>query len=202
MRPRKSPRRRETAAAPAIRTLSSASRRAPLPGSAPGTCFAGPHFPWSPPLAPPTPLRLPPADASVVGSFAFFVGLRRSASGRRGAVADDARFSPRCWDDARRSALATIAFSHDLDPDPGAAFVALRRAGFEVTMMPEKFRSLLAHPEDDFMEVSIEGTDDDKVVDAIINEINTIVDCCGGLCFECGPIPSDRLPFEDFDQPK
>src|SRR5215813_11863112 len=30
------------------------------PDSASGTCFAGPHFPWSPPLAPPTPLRLAP----------------------------------------------------------------------------------------------------------------------------------------------
>jgi hypothetical protein len=29
-----------------------------LPGSAPGTCFADPHSPWSPPLAPPAPLRL------------------------------------------------------------------------------------------------------------------------------------------------
>src|SRR5262249_27325069 len=31
-----------------------------LPGSAPGTCFAGPHFPWSPPLAPLAPLWLAP----------------------------------------------------------------------------------------------------------------------------------------------
>src|SRR2546421_6384905 len=28
-----------------------------LSGSAPGTCFAGPHSPWSPPFAPPAPLR-------------------------------------------------------------------------------------------------------------------------------------------------
>src|SRR6266567_3472797 len=30
-----------------------------LSGSAPGTCFAGPHSPWSPPFAPPAPLRPP-----------------------------------------------------------------------------------------------------------------------------------------------
>src|ERR1700730_11629329 len=40
-----------------------------LPGSAPGTCFAGPHFPWSPPLAPPAPLWLaPPRIAPQQGS--------------------------------------------------------------------------------------------------------------------------------------
>src|SRR5215472_2071059 len=30
------------------------------PGSASGTCFAGPHSPWSPPFAPPTPRRIAP----------------------------------------------------------------------------------------------------------------------------------------------
>src|ERR1700716_1301489 len=29
-------------------------------GSVPRAWFAGPHFPWSPPLAPPAPLRMPP----------------------------------------------------------------------------------------------------------------------------------------------
>ena len=47
--------------------------------------------------------------------------------------------------------LATIVFSGDLDPDPAAAAVALARAGFWVTMMPEKARSQLAHPRDDIM---------------------------------------------------
>src|SRR6476660_8069294 len=31
-----------------------------LSGSASGTCFAVPHSPWSPPLAPPAPLRVAP----------------------------------------------------------------------------------------------------------------------------------------------
>src|SRR5436309_14585839 len=31
-----------------------------LPGSESGACFAGSHFPWSPPLAPPTPQRIAP----------------------------------------------------------------------------------------------------------------------------------------------
>jgi hypothetical protein len=43
-------------------------------------------------------------------------------------------------------------------------------------MMPEKFQSRLAHPEDYFIEASIDGTYDDKIVDAIMDEINAIVD--------------------------
>jgi hypothetical protein len=42
--------------------------------------------------------------------------------------------------------------------------------------MPEKIRPRLAHPEDDFMEASIDGIDDDKIVGAIMNEIDAIVD--------------------------
>src|SRR6516162_4674158 len=99
--------------------------------------------------------------------------------------------------------MGTIAFSGDLDPDPDSAAVALRKAGFEVTMMPEKFRSRLAHPQDDFIEASKDGTDDEKTVGAIMDEINAIVDRYEGLCGECGSIPSDHIPFEDlFGRPK
>src|SRR6266700_5082496 len=35
-----------------------------FPGSAPGACFAGPHSPWPPPLAPPTPQRIAPPCSS------------------------------------------------------------------------------------------------------------------------------------------
>jgi hypothetical protein len=92
--------------------------------------------------------------------------------------------------------IGSIAFGGDLDPDPSSAAVALRKAGFEVTMMPEKFRPRLAHPEDYFMEASIDGTYDDKIVDAIMDEIDEIVEGYGGLCCECGLIPSDYVPFE------
>src|ERR1700682_3909696 len=34
------------------------------PGSASGACFAGPHSPWPPPLAPPTPQRIAPPCSS------------------------------------------------------------------------------------------------------------------------------------------
>jgi hypothetical protein len=64
----------------------------------------------------------------------------------------------------RARIIGSIAFSGEFDPDPHGAVVARRRAGFEVTRMPEKFRSRLAHPEDKFMEASIDGVDDDKIV--------------------------------------
>ena len=35
-----------------------------LPGSESGACFAGPHSPWSPPFAPPTPQRIAPLCSS------------------------------------------------------------------------------------------------------------------------------------------
>ena len=43
--------------------------------------------------------------------------------------------------------IGTIAFSGELDPDLSSAAIALRKAGFEVTMMPEEFQSRLVHPE-------------------------------------------------------
>jgi hypothetical protein len=52
--------------------------------------------------------------------------------------------------------------------------------------MPEKFRSRLAHPEDDFMEASIDGIHDDKIVGAVMHEIDAIVGRYGGACCECG----------------
>src|SRR5262249_57447921 len=39
-----------------------------LPGAASGACFAGPHSPWSPPLAPPAPLRLAPPQIAPQGA--------------------------------------------------------------------------------------------------------------------------------------
>ena len=52
--------------------------------------------------------------------------------------------------------VVAITFAGGLDPDPVAAADALRKAGYEVTMMPEKFRSSLGHPTDYFMEASID----------------------------------------------
>jgi hypothetical protein len=97
--------------------------------------------------------------------------------------------------------MGEIVFAGGLDPDPVAAADALRKAGYEVTMMPGKFRSSLEHPKDYFIEASIDGTDDDKIINAIWNEINAIVDQYGGLCDPCGPIPPGHVPFADFFEP-
>lgn len=53
--------------------------------------------------------------------------------------------------------------------DVDAAAAELRRAGYEVFRMPEKYGGLLAHPLDDFIEAHthIEGADNDKVIDAL-----------------------------------
>src|SRR5258708_12188929 len=40
-----------------------------LRGSASGTCFAGPHSPWSPPFAPPAPWQLAPPRILRSGSL-------------------------------------------------------------------------------------------------------------------------------------
>src|SRR5262249_27821322 len=50
-----------------------------LPGSVPGTCFAGAYSLWPPPFAPPTPLRPPPQRAF----FALFAGLPLTPEGRQ-----------------------------------------------------------------------------------------------------------------------
>jgi hypothetical protein len=94
--------------------------------------------------------------------------------------------------------MGWIAFAGDLDdpPDPDAAAVALRRVGFHVTRMPEKFRTRLAHPRDDFLMALIGGTivDEMKTMVAVMGEINRIVDGYGGLCGEVDIFPLDDVP--------
>ena len=46
------------------------------------------------------------------------------------------------------------------------------------------------------LEVLIEGRDDPKVINAVMQEVDTIVDAYGGLCAQCGPVPSNYAPFE------
>lgn len=81
----------------------------------------------------------------------------------------------------------------DFNPDLAAA--ELREAGYEVFLLPDKYSIQLAHPLDQFIEAVIVGPDDAKVIDAISNEIETIVGKYGGLCIECGPIGRDYVPF-------
>jgi hypothetical protein len=46
----------------------------------------------------------------------------------------------------------------------------------------------LDHPLDDFLEVVIEGPNDFKIMDAIMDEITAIVWRFGGYCNSCGPL--------------
>jgi hypothetical protein len=64
------------------------------PGSASGTCFAGPHSPWSPPLAPPAPPRIAP-----LCSLASRLLWRRPTSRARASSAT----APRLPDADRRT---------------------------------------------------------------------------------------------------
>jgi hypothetical protein len=90
-----------------------------------------------------------------------------------------------------------IAFGFQCDGfDPDGAEIALRRAGFDVIRMPEKFWSRLELP-DDFILVTTDGPDDDKFTGAVMDEINAIVNRYGGLLDEWGAIDPNRGPFEE-----
>jgi hypothetical protein len=94
---------------------------------------------------------------------------------------------------------AIVIFTGDLDPDPEAAAEALRKAGYEVAKMPEKFRPLLAHPRDDFFEVTKPVVCDLKDImneaDIMMDELNKLVDRYGAIADDCGPIDVDHIPF-------
>jgi hypothetical protein len=95
---------------------------------------------------------------------------------------------------------ATVVFGGETDPDPAAAAAALREAGYEVVMMPEKFRSRLVHPRDDFIEVTkrIVGDEvNDAMVIEMMHDVDTIVDRYGGWCDDGGQIDEDHIPFSD-----
>jgi hypothetical protein len=93
--------------------------------------------------------------------------------------------------------MATVVFSGDLDPDPAAAAAALRKAGYEVVMMPEKFRKPLDHPRDDFMEVTkcIVGDEVEQAIDAMMADVEVLVRRYGAMCNDCGQINEHHVPF-------
>jgi hypothetical protein len=86
----------------------------------------------------------------------------------------------------------------DVELDVDVAAGALRKAGYEVNRTPDQYGGRLEHPLDDFLELRIEGPDDDKIITAIMNEVNAIVEQYGGLCYECGPVDPDQAPFADW----
>jgi hypothetical protein len=82
---------------------------------------------------------------------------------------------------------------------PGAAAVALARLGYEVVLMPERFRPMLCLWRDDFLEASkrVNGSSFAAVMreaDKMMDEVNDIVDRFGGHCVECGYVPDEHIP--------
>jgi hypothetical protein len=86
--------------------------------------------------------------------------------------------------------VACVAFSGDLKPNVSAAAVTLARCGYEVALMPERYRPLLGHPLDDFLEAfkRVRGNEETiaRATSGMMDEVNAIVDGFGGACHECG----------------
>jgi hypothetical protein len=91
--------------------------------------------------------------------------------------------------------IALVAFRGHANPDPAAAAAALREAGYEVLMMPEKFRSRLYHPRQDFLEVKKCIIGDESKINKMMHDADTIVDRYGGVCGEFREIDEDHVPF-------
>jgi hypothetical protein len=91
--------------------------------------------------------------------------------------------------------LAKIVFSWE-DDDPDSAIGELRRAGYTVHRYigPDGAHGY------DFVEATIDGWADDKIMDAIWNEVRSIVDRNGGLCDEILTVDEkDYIPFEWYE---
>jgi hypothetical protein len=83
------------------------------------------------------------------------------------------------------------------------AAAELARAGYTVHRMPqEQLEDVrLDVPGDcDFLEAVIACSDDDKVINAIVDEVQSIVEKHEGLVTEWGPIEDGYVPFSDNEQ--
>jgi len=106
----------------------------------------------------------------------------------------------------RRKVTGTVIFSDGCNPDVEGAMAELRRHGFAVLRMPEKFRPLLYAPKDDFAQVWKPAdlssddygklpADEQEIVLAIMDEANDIVACFGAAADSFGPAQPGELPF-------
>jgi len=85
----------------------------------------------------------------------------------------------------------------DIVLDPDLAADALRRAGYTVTRLPDRYGGYLWHPLDDFMEAVIVAPHELEAYGAIMDKIDAIVGRYGGQCQQCGPLEPDHEPFAD-----
>jgi hypothetical protein len=93
--------------------------------------------------------------------------------------------------------MVSAAFGGDLDPDVDSAAAELRQAGYEVHRPPAQYRGCFYHPQDDHIEAVIPGPNDDRIIHAVMTEVDRIVHRYGGCVIEFGPIPDDYEPFAD-----
>jgi hypothetical protein len=92
--------------------------------------------------------------------------------------------------------MVYVAFGGGSDPDPDSAADELCQAGYEVHRMPAN-HPILCHPLDDHIEAVIAGANDDRIIEAAMNEVSGIVDRYGGAVIEWGVIGLDYVPFKD-----
>jgi hypothetical protein len=71
----------------------------------------------------------------------------------------------------------------------------LQAAGYEVLRLPERYRSRLFHPLDDFIEVQWTGEPEDS--DVRWREVEGIVGRYGGYADSCGEIEPGYVPFAE-----
>jgi hypothetical protein len=105
--------------------------------------------------------------------------------------------------------MAQIVFSGDLEPDVKGAIERLRKAGYEVHRFPKRFRRILDHPKDDFLQVltlwPAGGSPDTDYLDPMINNmwramwraVDDIVQDCEGMCELIEIVDEDWTPFAD-----
>jgi hypothetical protein len=91
--------------------------------------------------------------------------------------------------------LARVVFGGD-DSDPDAAAEELTKAGYTIHRIPDGDLRRY-HTLDDHIEAVIAGSTDDKIMDAVWREVADIVDRCGGLLMDLGPIDSGYIPFDE-----
>jgi hypothetical protein len=96
--------------------------------------------------------------------------------------------------------VAGVVFDGESDPDPDAAEIALRRAGFTVARPSALDQFRIAQQAtvagDDFIEAYIDVPSDTSI-DAVMDKIDKIVNKYGGECWECGVELLDYRPTFD-----
>lgn len=90
--------------------------------------------------------------------------------------------------------MLRVVFSGDM-PECDSDFAAeeLRRAGYVAHRLSPNHPSL-THPLDDFIEVVINNPGDRKIIDAMYDEVQSIVDHHAGDCIEQALVEDDYVP--------